>query len=145
MIQNLNIAEKQDINEAALSHYFGNQNNTTIFLSEAITHKTTEQEYYQLISAKYGFDVMILAKLRLNEIYRASQEELKLINQDQPQQEHSAIAIGNEFALLFLQKFFALLKRDYNFSNILAADEDVRTWIIAFVQNKQIAILSNNN
>ena len=96
-----------------------------------IQNDISEKELYQLMASKYGEDIAILAKLRLNEIYRLLQEELDIAGQ-----ESQEIVMGNELHLLFMQKFFTLLERDQTFSNMVAADKKVRSWVVAFWSSK---------
>lgn len=91
----------------------------------------SEKELYRLMASKYGKDIAILAKLRLNEIYRLLQEELDIAGENQQE-----MALGNELHLLFMKKFFALLERDQIFSNMVATDKKVRSWVVAFWTSK---------
>lgn len=97
-----------------------------------IQNDISEQELYTLMATKYGEDIALLAKLRLNEIYRFLKEELCITGQ-----ECQEIAIGNEMHLLFMHKFFALLERDQTFSNMVATDKKVRSWVVAFWTSKR--------
>ena len=100
---------------------------------QQIQNDISEKELYTLMASKYGEDIAILAKLRLNEIYRLLREELCITGQKSQE-----IAIGNEMYLLFMKKFFALLERDNNFSSMVATDKKVRSWVLAFWTNKKL-------
>ena len=90
--------------------------------------KRKEQEYYNMLSARYGADVAMLTQLRFVEMHRLTVDELY------KGKEHNARSGSlQKLTSLFLDRLAKLLKKDCSLTNMFAEDEDVRFWAVIWL------------
>jgi hypothetical protein len=93
--------------------------------------RITEQEYYQIVSSKYGADIAMLSQLRFAEIHRVVSDEIA-----NAKDERSELVPFNKLVSLFLDRLAQILRRDDSWNSIFIEDENVRHWISAWFLNE---------
>ena len=103
-------------------------NETTI-----TSHKgeAKEQEYFKIVSTRYGADIAMLSQLRFTEIHRVVSDEIANEND-----KRSEPVPFNKIVSLFLDRLAQILRRDDSWNSIFIEDENVRHWILAWFLNE---------